>query len=130
MMRIFLVTAQPLCIFEEVEQLVGQQGTLVGWGKLAGQSAPGSIQQSLSLPLLSMEKCRTVYSGTIPLNSDAEQICAGGIEGYDACAGFGGAPLIRRHHVAGVFYQVRTVDETLTHSLNACVLGWIIIVWS
>ncbi|XP_044736021.1 CLIP domain-containing serine protease B9-like [Chrysoperla carnea] len=102
----YTVAAQPICVFEGRERFVGERATLIGWGKLAGQQAQPSNQQSLTVPIVPMEKCRKVYGETVPLASDEEQICAGGSEGQDACAGFGGSPLVSKHLTGGVYYQI------------------------
>ncbi|XP_019866990.1 CLIP domain-containing serine protease 14D [Aethina tumida] len=97
----YTVTAQPICL-PEPWSVTSNNGLLVGWGKTAGQLEAPSLQQALSLPIISLQQCIKVYGRTLPVSE--EQVCAGGQQGNDACSGFGGAPLMVKH--GDTFYQV------------------------
>jgi hypothetical protein len=75
----------------------------VGWGRNAKQSSPSTYQQTLYLPITDLGLCHSVYGKTLPITDN--QLCAGGETGNDACAGFGGAPLMVRH--GDTHYQVK-----------------------
>ncbi|KAL3288181.1 hypothetical protein HHI36_002631 [Cryptolaemus montrouzieri] len=97
----YTVTAQPICL-PESWSVTNNNGVLVGWGKSAGQTEAPAQQQVLHLPIISINRCYTVYGKTLPVTDD--QLCAGGEFGKDACSGFGGAPLLVQH--GEIFYQV------------------------
>ncbi|RZB40318.1 venom protease-like, partial [Asbolus verrucosus] len=99
----YTVTAQPICL-PESWSVTSNNGLLVGWGRNAKQSVPSSYQQTLHLPVTSLQLCSSVYGKTLPITED--QLCAGGEAGNDACSGFGGAPLLVRH--GDTHYQVKT----------------------
>lgn len=77
----------------------------MGWGRLGGQRATPPVRQRLTVPIQPLEECSRVYSQAAPLAQS--QLCAGGEQGGDACAGFGGAPLIVM--VDGKYTQVNMV---------------------
>ncbi|CAB3244424.1 unnamed protein product [Arctia plantaginis] len=88
----FSVTAGPICLNDKPEIVINERATLVGWGKLSGQSNLVSRQQHLDVPLVPLENCERIFGESVPVNEG--QLCAGGEEGKDACSGFGGAPLL------------------------------------
>jgi secreted trypsin-like serine protease len=97
----YTVTAQPICL-PETWSVTNTDGILVGWGRNAKQSSPSTYQQTLYLPITDLGLCHSVYGKTLPITDN--QLCAGGETGNDACAGFGGAPLMVRH--GDTHYQV------------------------
>ncbi|XP_044745406.1 CLIP domain-containing serine protease 14D-like [Coccinella septempunctata] len=97
----YTVTAQPICLPDSWSS-TNNNGILVGWGKTAIQTETPDYQQVLRLPIISINKCYTVYGKTLPVTDD--QLCAGGEYGKDACSGFGGSPLLVQQ--GDTYYQV------------------------
>lgn len=81
-----------MCVTETTPPAEGTRALLSGWGRLPGQRVARSERQLLSVPLLSLRDCALIYSAAAPLST--AQLCAGAEAGQDACAGFGGAPLV------------------------------------
>ncbi|CAK1582871.1 unnamed protein product [Parnassius mnemosyne] len=88
----YSVTAAPICLNDKPEIVINDRSTLVGWGKLSGQSNMVNRQQQLEVPLVPLEACERIFGESVPVHEG--QLCAGGEEGRDACSGFGGAPLL------------------------------------
>ncbi|XP_013172800.1 PREDICTED: chymotrypsin-like protease CTRL-1 [Papilio xuthus] len=88
----YSVTAAPLCLNGKPEIVINERATLVGWGKLSGQTNMVGKQQQLEVPLVPLETCESIFGESVPVHEG--QLCAGGEEGRDACSGFGGAPLL------------------------------------
>ncbi|CAG4996659.1 unnamed protein product [Parnassius apollo] len=88
----YSVTAAPICLNDKPEIVINDRATLVGWGKLSGQSNMVNRQQQLEVPLVPLEACERIFGESVPVHEG--QLCAGGEEGRDACSGFGGAPLL------------------------------------
>lgn len=71
-------------------------------------SATPTKQQQLELPIIPIDKCKRLYSDSLPVTDD--QLCVGGEANVDACAGFGGAPLILLDHTThSQYYQASHV---------------------
>ncbi|KAJ1528430.1 hypothetical protein ONE63_006842 [Megalurothrips usitatus] len=104
----FSLSAQPICISQNVAGVVGQRAKLVGWGLTAGQAAVPGPQQQLDLPVVELETCAQVYERVVPVTSD--QLCVGGEPGRDACSGFGGAPLVSLDATGSRYYQIAIVS--------------------
>ncbi|XP_052750365.1 LOW QUALITY PROTEIN: CLIP domain-containing serine protease B4 [Galleria mellonella] len=102
----YSVTAAPVCLNDRTEIVINERATLVGWGKLSGQSSMVSRQQLLDVPLVTLETCERIFGDSVPVHEG--QLCAGGEEGRDACAGFGGAPLLLNRD--GQYFQVGIVS--------------------
>ncbi|XP_072933022.1 CLIP domain-containing serine protease B4-like [Epargyreus clarus] len=102
----FSVTAAPICLNDKPEIVINERASLVGWGKLSGQTNLIGRQQQLDVPLVSLEVCERVFGETVPVNEG--KLCAGGEEGKDACSGFGGAPLLLNRD--GQYTQVGIVS--------------------
>ncbi|XP_028034685.1 phenoloxidase-activating factor 1-like isoform X1 [Bombyx mandarina] len=102
----YSVTAAPVCLNEKPEVVINERASLVGWGKLSGQTNVVSRQQLLEVPLVPLEKCEKVFGESVPVHEG--QLCAGGEEGKDACSGFGGAPLLIKRD--GKFLQTGIVS--------------------
>jgi len=88
------------CLPNQYEQFDGQTCWTAGFGKDAfGQQGEYSfIQKEVDLPVVSHYDCqnslqRSRLGSNFQLNSRAF-ICAGGVQGNDACEGDGGAPLV------------------------------------
>ncbi|KAL0828894.1 hypothetical protein ABMA28_003798 [Loxostege sticticalis] len=88
----YSVTAAPVCLNDKPEVVLNERASLVGWGKLSGQTSVVSRQQLLDVPLVSLEMCERIFGDSVPVHEG--QLCAGGEAGRDACSGFGGAPLL------------------------------------
>lgn len=88
----FSVTAAPVCLNDMPEVMINERASLVGWGKLSGQTSTVGRQQLLEVPLVTLETCERIFGESVPVHEG--QLCAGGEEGRDACSGFGGAPLL------------------------------------
>ncbi|CAH0400022.1 unnamed protein product [Chilo suppressalis] len=88
----YSVTSAPICLNDKPEIVINERASLVGWGKLSGQTNVVSRQQLLDVPLVPLEHCERIFGETVPVHEG--QLCAGGEEGKDACSGFGGAPLL------------------------------------
>ncbi|XP_047508563.1 CLIP domain-containing serine protease 14D-like [Pieris napi] len=101
----YSVTAAPICLNDR-PLVVDERASLVGWGKLSGQSTAGSRQQQLEVPIVPLETCERVFGESVPIHEG--QLCAGGEQGKDACSGFGGAPLVMKRD--GMFVQVGIVS--------------------
>ncbi|KAF2902632.1 hypothetical protein ILUMI_03554 [Ignelater luminosus] len=97
----YTVTAQPICL-PESWSVTGNYGTLVGWGKMAGQIEAPTYQQVLQFPIVGLQQCVNIYGRTLPITE--YQLCAGGEHGKDACTGFGGSPLLQSE--GDTYYQV------------------------
>ncbi|XP_068628351.1 CLIP domain-containing serine protease B4-like [Battus philenor] len=102
----YSVTAAPICLNDKPEIVINERATLVGWGKLSGQTNMVGKQQQLDVPLLSLEICERTFGDSVPVHEG--QLCAGGEEGRDACSGFGGAPLLISRE--GQYFQIGIVS--------------------
>ncbi|XP_030023450.1 CLIP domain-containing serine protease 14D isoform X2 [Manduca sexta] len=101
----YSVTAAPICLNDKPEIVIKERASLVGWGKLSGQTNV-SRQQLLEVPMLPLENCEQVFGESVPVHEG--QLCAGGEEGKDACSGFGGAPLLLKRD--GKYVQLGIVS--------------------
>jgi len=86
-----------LRIDDLISGLVGRQPTVIGWGKtdadqLRTFNGLGSriLQKLEKVPILSNQQCS---AKGINVNLRESQVCAGGIEGQDACRGDSGSGL-------------------------------------
>ena len=67
---------------------------MAGWGvTLEGSLVLSSSLQEVSLPLVSLGKCREALGEAV---TDT-MLCAGGVRGQDACQGDSGGPLMGAH---------------------------------
>lgn len=86
------MTSLPICISGTRAPSSGTRALLSGWGRMPGERTAPPVRQVFAVPLLPLGDCARVYSSAAPLST--AQMCAGAEDGRDACAGFGGGPLI------------------------------------
>jgi len=86
----------PICLPDNDNRLVGQVGTVTGWGRLSefGQISP--VLREVKLPIISNSKCMSMYR-----NSGQNEwipnifVCAGTSSGgQDSCEGDSGGPMV------------------------------------
>lgn len=81
----------------------GSRCWVAGWGKNEFDGSFQFLQQKVDLPLVNSDSCQPKLkdglNGQRPRSGDRfvldrSEICAGGVEGKDACTGDGGSPLV------------------------------------
>lgn len=77
----------------------GSMVTAIGWGRTDYSGSRSHILQNVDLPITSREECQSHLEHTVTEN----MLCAGGVEGKDACLGDSGGPLLCR---AGNVYSI------------------------
>ena len=81
----------PVCLPPRSADYTGQTGWVLGWGHTSEGGIQASVLQELELLVVSDATC---YDKMFGQTFAAEQLCAGGEEGKDACSGDGGGPLV------------------------------------
>merc|ERR550539_275828 len=88
----------PICLPGNDDLLIGEFGTVAGWGRLSEGGVLPSILQHVSVPILSNEKCKNMF-----LKAGRHEVipeifmCAGYENGkMDSCQGDSGGPLVVR----------------------------------
>lgn len=86
----------PICLPGNDDLLIGEFGTVAGWGRLSEGGVLPSILQHVSVPIVSNEKCKNMFlaAGRHEVIPDIF-MCAGREEGgRDSCQGDSGGPLV------------------------------------
>ncbi|CRL02399.1 CLUMA_CG015395, isoform A [Clunio marinus] len=85
----------PICLPATDDLLIGQNGTVTGWGRLSEGGTLPSILQEVSVPIVSNDRCKTMF-----LKAGRHEfipeifLCAGHEKGQsDSCQGDSGGPL-------------------------------------
>nr|XP_012223766.1 PREDICTED: transmembrane protease serine 2-like [Linepithema humile] len=87
----FTATAQPICFIPEDRYVsLGSTCTVAGWGKLSGQKAQPTTQQSLQLKLVPKQQCSDYLSQGLSV-----ELCAKG--NCEPCSGYSGSPLLYKY---------------------------------
>lgn len=81
---------QPLCIAKEWHS--EKRYFISGWG-LTEDETSSSVKLKVDIPHYDYEECKERY-GSIDVEITESQICAGGVENKDSCAGDSGGPLM------------------------------------
>jgi len=86
----------PICLPTSDNSLVGQTGTVTGWGRLSEYGQISPVLREVRLPIISNSKCMRMYR-----NSGQNEwipkifICAGTAKGgQDSCEGDSGGPMV------------------------------------
>ncbi|XP_046453268.1 serine proteinase stubble-like isoform X2 [Daphnia pulex] len=85
----------PICLPAMDESLIGQNGTVTGWGRLSEGGTLPSMLQQVTVPIVSNDKCKDMFlkAGRHEYIPDIF-MCAGFEEGgRDSCQGDSGGPL-------------------------------------
>lgn len=85
----------PICLPATDESLIGQNGTVTGWGRLSEGGTLPSMLQQVTVPIVSNDKCKDMFlkAGRHEYIPDIF-MCAGFEEGgRDSCQGDSGGPL-------------------------------------
>jgi len=88
----------PICLPGNDDLLIGEYGTVAGWGRLSEGGVLPSILQHVSVPIVSNEKCKNMFlsAGRHEVIPDIF-MCAGYEGGHrDSCQGDSGGPLVVR----------------------------------
>uniref|UniRef100_A0A182LYV2 Vitamin K-dependent protein C n=1 Tax=Anopheles culicifacies TaxID=139723 RepID=A0A182LYV2_9DIPT len=84
-------TFVPICLPASGRTFAGQNGTVIGWGKLANGSLSKGLQKAV-VPIISNTQCRKSSYRASRITDN--MLCAGYAEGgRDACQGDSGGPL-------------------------------------
>ncbi|XP_043276416.1 serine proteinase stubble-like isoform X2 [Venturia canescens] len=106
---IFAPHISPICLPATDDLLIGENATVTGWGRLSEGGTLPSILQEVSVPIVSNDRCKTMF-----LRADRHEyipeifLCAGyETGGQDSCQGDSGGPLqVRgkdgRYFLAGI----------------------------
>lgn len=70
--------------------LPGHNSTVIGWGAISEGGKPSDVLMELNVPVVKQTRCNAALGPRV----DRSMICAGGVEGRDACAGDSGGPLV------------------------------------
>lgn len=86
----------PICLPDTDNSLVGEVGTVTGWGRLSEYGQISPVLREVKLPIISNSKCMRMYR-----NSGQNEwipnifVCAGTTSGgQDSCEGDSGGPLV------------------------------------
>lgn len=86
----------PICLPTSDNSLVGQTGTVTGWGRLSEYGQISPVLREVQLPIISNSKCMRMYR-----NSGQNEwipkifVCAGtSTGGKDSCEGDSGGPMV------------------------------------
>ncbi|XP_076657394.1 serine protease ea-like [Halictus rubicundus] len=82
---------KPICL--PSNESIGQKLVVAGWGKTKNGESASTLKLKVSLSVVEWQQCQTVY-GTVGINLDPSQICAGGEKDKDPCIGNAGGPLM------------------------------------
>ncbi|KAF4517825.1 hypothetical protein B566_EDAN008931 [Ephemera danica] len=99
----------PICLPGSDDSLVGETGTVTGWGRLSEGGTLPSILQQVSVPIVSNEKCQSMFLRAGRNEHIPDIFLCAGYEngGRDSCQGDSGGPLqVRgkdgRYFLAGI----------------------------
>ncbi|EFN83765.1 Chymotrypsin-like protease CTRL-1 [Harpegnathos saltator] len=106
----FTATAQPICFIPEDRYVsLGSTCTVVGWGRLSGQKAQPTTQQSLQLKLVPKQQCSDYLSQGLSV-----ELCATG--SCEPCSGYSGSPMLYKYtdtyFLVGVLSYGSSCDST------------------
>ncbi|XP_025161707.1 vitamin K-dependent protein C-like, partial [Harpegnathos saltator] len=106
----FNATAQPICFIPEDRYVsLGSTCTVVGWGRLSGQKAQPTTQQSLQLKLVPKQQCSDYLSQGLSV-----ELCATG--SCEPCSGYSGSPMLYKYtdtyFLVGVLSYGSSCDST------------------
>ncbi|KAL7292188.1 hypothetical protein TKK_0014142 [Trichogramma kaykai] len=106
---VFAPHISPICLPAADELLIGENATVTGWGRLSEGGTLPSVLQEVSVPIVSNDKCKSMF-----LKAGRHEfipeifLCAGyEVGGQDSCQGDSGGPLqVRgkdgRYFLAGI----------------------------
>lgn len=86
----------PICLPGNNDLLIGEFGTVAGWGRLSEKGVLPSILQHVEVPIVSNDKCKSMFlaAGRHEVIPDIF-MCAGYETGRrDSCQGDSGGPLV------------------------------------
>ncbi|XP_063709390.1 serine proteinase stubble [Culicoides brevitarsis] len=86
---------RPICLPATNDLLIGDNATVTGWGRLSEGGTLPSVLQEVSVPIVSNDKCKTMFlrAGRHEFIPDIF-LCAGHeFGGQDSCQGDSGGPL-------------------------------------
>ncbi|XP_058800150.1 serine proteinase stubble-like isoform X2 [Phymastichus coffea] len=99
----------PICLPASDELLVGENATVTGWGRLSEGGTLPSVLQEVSVPIVSNDKCKSMFLKAGRHEFIPEIFLCAGYEtgGQDSCQGDSGGPLqVRgkdgRYFLAGI----------------------------
>ncbi|XP_032667922.1 CLIP domain-containing serine protease 2-like [Odontomachus brunneus] len=113
--------ARPICLpFGSATRLSQKRAIVTGWG--ATEFGPRSQDLlQIKLPLMTNEQCAEVYKNTVEIWY--KQMCAGGMDMVDSCAGDSGGPLQAPsiYNAPNVNNKVRIVQYgVVSYGLKQC----------
>ncbi|XP_032685726.1 chymotrypsin-like protease CTRL-1 [Odontomachus brunneus] len=108
----FTATAQPICFIPEDRYVsLGSTCTVVGWGRLSGQKAQPTTQQSLQLKLVPKQQCSDYLNQGLSV-----ELCATG--SCEPCSGYSGSPMLYKYadtyFLVGILSYGSSCDSTTT----------------
>lgn len=84
---------RPICLPSDTDEAnVGDRLVVAGWGRTENRTS-SSVKLQLRVPIVSAKDCSPVYRSA-GINLIDSQICAGGEQNKDSCAGDSGGPLM------------------------------------
>jgi secreted trypsin-like serine protease len=100
---------RPLKVANKDAYRAGTMGTVLGWGRVAQGGPANTMLREVRVPIVDQQRCAQLYGQVISgdgYDSDA-MFCAGyttppGDQGYDACQGDAGGPLVVDGQLAGI----------------------------
>ncbi|OXU23807.1 hypothetical protein TSAR_011988 [Trichomalopsis sarcophagae] len=99
----------PICLPASDELLIGENGTVTGWGRLSEGGTLPSVLQEVSVPIVSNDRCKSMFLRAGRHEFIPEIFLCAGYEtgGQDSCQGDSGGPLqVRgkdgRYFLAGI----------------------------
>jgi len=108
-------TSNTLCLPDPDEKLdlSKLKCTVAGWGKLQENGIPATVLQEVSLPVISVSKCREYYPENVwyPRKIHDSNLCVGLEEGgKDSCQGDSGGPYMCVHPTKGNYFLAGIVS--------------------
>lgn len=101
-----LDTWSPACLPDQGADYTGKKGWVYGWGTTQESGNLADKLQELEVPIVNDDTCNTAMNPEgVTITTD--MLCAGGVEGKDACGGDSGGPF--------------TVEESGKHTLVGAV---------
>lgn len=77
----------PACLARstDINTFDGMIAQVYGWGRIIEDGAPSSILLEVDIPVVTYAECNRAMGVKYPETPNNGQICAGGVEGQDAC---------------------------------------------